>query len=214
MLGRARPGGGTVASTRSASTTLTQRSRPQRQGPRSRRQPPSPPPLAPLEEAASFNELFTFSTRSCTFLRSSSLGLTSCSHRSAQFARLLPKLSPSSRSVGHKRIVATKSGAIMNSMKPTWELGLLSFSRSFKNCTGMPKIFSWSPWAKNSSKHTIAHACDVSHTLQGLDTSAAWRMVSITSILVPGWEKTSATARLLPSARGASAMRLKTSWSI
>mmetsp|Transcript_97445 Transcript_97445/g.297757 ORF Transcript_97445/g.297757 Transcript_97445/m.297757 type:complete len:250 (+) Transcript_97445:522-1271(+) len=102
----------------------------------------------------------------------------------------------------------------MNSMKPICEFGLFSFSRSFKNCTGIPSIFSWSPWAKNSSKHTIAQARVVSQALHGLETSAECNMHSSTSILVSACVKTSISAMLLAADWFPSTLLLKISWFI
>mmetsp|Transcript_1067 Transcript_1067/g.2444 ORF Transcript_1067/g.2444 Transcript_1067/m.2444 type:complete len:214 (+) Transcript_1067:164-805(+) len=126
----------------------------------------------------------TFATRPCTFDRSSSAGETSFAHMSSQEARLVDKLSPISCSLGHKRICAATKGAIMNSMKPICEFGRFNFSRSLRNCTGMPNSFSRSPCSKNSSRHFMAHAWVTSQVLQGLETSAACSTVDITKILV------------------------------
>mmetsp|Transcript_42323 Transcript_42323/g.119686 ORF Transcript_42323/g.119686 Transcript_42323/m.119686 type:complete len:269 (-) Transcript_42323:79-885(-) len=133
---------------------------------------------------------------------------------SAQLARLLPKLSPSSPKPGHNIIWAAKNGAMTNSMKPICELGRFNLSLSLRNCTGIPRAFSWSPCAKNSSRQTMAQAYVVSHDLQGFDTSAECRMHSMTSILVSALRNISNSAMLAPLTNGKLSLLLKTSWFI
>mmetsp|Transcript_117248 Transcript_117248/g.261978 ORF Transcript_117248/g.261978 Transcript_117248/m.261978 type:complete len:208 (-) Transcript_117248:329-952(-) len=137
------------------------------------------------------NVFMTFCTLSLTFSISASLGLDSSIQSRSHARRFCSRRRLASRHAGKSFTSAATRGVTMNSMKPICEFGLLSLSRSLRNCTGTPSSFSRSPCSKNSSRQAHAKGWVTSQVLQGFDTSAECRMAFMANVFVSCSLKTS-----------------------
>lgn len=75
---------------------------------------------------------------------------------------------------GKNMCAASKDGLIMKLINPTWLLAILVVHRSMNWDTSCFRLFSVSPWLKNSTKRSSHHFKQRSNCLVELEMSARW----------------------------------------